>query len=166
MELAVFGPAVEELLELDALIRAKVKDAIVAMVRSGEILTQVKEASKHGEWLPWLEKNVPFSQATAWRYMEVYRRRGELFTMNNLGGITAKALMSGRNGETPREPAKLHESNFYSQSIRLTQRLMGDINHELKDRPIDSWGKENWITLAAALEPLAELYQRLKSLLA
>ena len=62
-------------------------------------------------------------------------------------------------------PQQLHESNFYSRSIKLTQALMGDINHEIKDRPIESWERDRLVSLAAAIEPLAELYGKLKALI-
>jgi hypothetical protein len=39
---------------------------------------------KHGQWLPWLNNNVPFKQPTAWRYVACYERREQLFKLNNL----------------------------------------------------------------------------------
>jgi hypothetical protein len=41
-------------------------------------------AGEHGEWLPWLEKNISFSQKTAWRYMELYKQKAKLGTVPNL----------------------------------------------------------------------------------
>src|SRR5918995_7176270 len=46
--------------------------------RAGEKLAQVKASLKHGEWLPWLEKNFEGTPRTAQVYMRLYDRRGEL----------------------------------------------------------------------------------------
>jgi hypothetical protein len=40
----------------------------------GKILSEVKEVLNHGEFIPWIEANCPFSRMTANRYMQVYER--------------------------------------------------------------------------------------------
>ncbi len=145
--------------EMDALARKTVHSA----ARIGEILLHVKGALHHGEWLPWLLEFAPFSYKTAERYMWIFENKAKLDTLSNLSEAYQLRLQSNGNGE--HNPAQLHESNFYSRSIRLTQSLMGEINHELKDHPLETWGRDKWISVAAATEPVAELHQRIKALL-
>ncbi len=160
-----WAPTVEEITNLHSEIAPIFLTAFEKAVRIGEILTQVRGALKHGEWLPWVSDHLPFSHRTAWDYLSAFERqdviRPKLEAASNLNWRTL--VSSNGNGE--HNPAQLHESNFYSRSIRLTQSLMGEINHELKDHPLETWGRDKWISVAAATEPVAELHQRIKALL-
>jgi N6-adenosine-specific RNA methylase IME4 len=52
--------------------------------RAGEKLILAKQQCGHGQWLPWLKKNVRFSQPTAWAYMRVAKEWEKLSAANNL----------------------------------------------------------------------------------
>jgi hypothetical protein len=45
---------------------------------AGDLLIEAKKQCKHGEWLPWLKKNVRFSDRTAQAYMRVAERWPDL----------------------------------------------------------------------------------------
>lgn len=47
---------------------------VVVMFAMGKLLTQVKELSTHGDFIPWVEVNCTFSRTTAYRYMQLYSR--------------------------------------------------------------------------------------------
>jgi hypothetical protein len=52
------------------------KDAIDRALELGEILTRIKESMGHGEWLLWLEANVPeISTRTAQNCMRLWKKR-------------------------------------------------------------------------------------------
>jgi len=71
-------------------ILAAAKMSLEKAIQIGELLSRVR-ASRKGKWLLWLKDNVPFSQPTAWRYIECYQRRSELFNVNNLAdGVLAE----------------------------------------------------------------------------
>ena len=162
-ELAVH--ATGEIKRLHDQILRHARQSLNNAIRIGEVLTQVKAVLKHGQWLEWLESSAPFSERTAQNYMACYARR-DAFKSANVADLTkAYGLILSSNGSHSREPQRLHESNFYSRSIKLTQALMGDINHELKDRPLESWPRDRLVSLAAAIEPIAELFGRIKALL-
>lgn len=44
----------------------------------GEMLTQAKEEFAHGEWLPWVEKNLSFGKRQAQKYMRLAERWKEI----------------------------------------------------------------------------------------
>ena len=45
-------------------------------IEIGRRLNEAKELLKHGEWLPWLEKETDFSERQAQRYMKVFNEYG------------------------------------------------------------------------------------------
>lgn len=77
---------VAEIAQLHGAIIAAARDSLSKAIRVGELLAERKAKLKHGEWLPWIAANLPFSQPTAFRYMRCYDRRDEIksFTLNNL----------------------------------------------------------------------------------
>ncbi len=161
-----WASTVEEISVLHREFEASLRTAIEKGIEIGQILTKVKGALHHGEWLPWLDDFAPFSQRMAYYYVAAYDQRDQIHSKLATGcNFTFKEL-SGANGDVQLQTQQLHESNFYFHSIRATQRLMGEINHEIKDHPVDSWERDKCQSLAAALEPLAELYQRLKAMIA
>lgn len=51
-------------------------------VTAGKILTGVKSKLDHGEWIPWVNENLPFmSESTVKRYIRCYENRNELLSM-------------------------------------------------------------------------------------
>ena len=163
--LQVGEAAITEISRLHQGIIAHARASLTDAIRIGEILFQVREVLKNTNWISWMVENLPFNEKTGRRYVSCYERREQL-ALDNVSNLSeAYALIAANNGTKEHTPQQLHESTFFSDSIRLTQKLKGHINHELKDHPIDSWRRENWITLAAAIEPLAELYAKLKSLI-
>ena len=50
---------------------AAARTALEHARRAGLLLTEAKQACGHGQWLPWLQANVSFSERTAQGYMKV-----------------------------------------------------------------------------------------------
>lgn len=46
-------------------------------IEIGRRLAEAKEMLQHGEWLPWLERETPFSERHAQNYMRIFREYGE-----------------------------------------------------------------------------------------
>ena len=49
-----------------------VRDGVCHALEAGKLLTEAKSQMKHGEWLPWLEKNFDGSPDTAERYAKAH----------------------------------------------------------------------------------------------
>lgn len=58
----------KELAELNQTLKMTVRKAI----RVGQLLAEQKEYLGHGNWLPWLERNLDISDETARKYMKLY----------------------------------------------------------------------------------------------
>jgi hypothetical protein len=56
---------------IDSLETAERKDAM-ARVAIGGMLRELREKIPHGEWLGWLETDVPFTPRTAWSYIQLH----------------------------------------------------------------------------------------------
>jgi len=91
--------------------RSVVEDSI----RIGELLTEAKKKVKHGEWLAWIEGNMPFSQPTASRYIKLFENRSQIIhtlqTVNNLSLRGALQLLTAREEEPEEKAAKPEPEN-------------------------------------------------------
>ena len=66
---------------IDALhgeILGAVRMTIDKVIEVGGLLAEQKADLRHGEWLLWAEKHLPFDVRTAQNYMKAHRRRDEL----------------------------------------------------------------------------------------
>jgi Protein of unknown function (DUF3102) len=57
---------------------AALKSSVGHAMLAGELLLEAKEQVGHGEWLPWLKTNFPFSDRTAPLYMQIARKRADV----------------------------------------------------------------------------------------
>jgi len=89
-------PAVSEIVALHGQILTTARTTLDLAIRIGQLLAERKASLKHGEWLPWIEANLPFSQPTAFRYMRCFERRDDikLFSVNNLELTDAYRLLA------------------------------------------------------------------------
>ena len=104
--------ALKEIVRLHESVWGHTRKTVKTMIRIGELLTEIKGGLKHGEWLPWIEKNLPFDQKTAWNYMHVFELRDKLGTIPNLSITDVYRLLTSgdkaaRDSEIAEERAKL-----------------------------------------------------------
>jgi ParB family chromosome partitioning protein len=101
---------------------------VAKVIRAGELLAGIKAGLKHGEWLPWIEKNLPFDRVTAFRYMRVYERRTELkcFTVKHITDVYR--LLGGSN--TAHVSHNAGENEWYTppEYIEAAKEVMGGID--------------------------------------
>ena len=65
-----------------------------AILTIGRCLIEAKELLPHGEWLPWLNEKVAYSERTAQNFMAVARRYSNPQTLADLGMAKALALLA------------------------------------------------------------------------
>jgi len=70
----------DEIVQLHTEIVASVKKAI----RIGQLLSEQKAEMAHGEFLPWIEKEMPFKKSIAELYMKCYEHRDKIPKNGNL----------------------------------------------------------------------------------
>lgn len=65
-----------------------------AILTIGRCLIEAKEQLPHGEWLPWLNERVEFSERQARRFMQLYRECSNRPALADLGATKALALLA------------------------------------------------------------------------
>jgi hypothetical protein len=102
----------KEIARLHGDILSAARMSLEKAIRIGELLSRVR-ASRKGKWLAWLKDNAPFSQKTAWRYMECFDRRDELQLVNvtNLSDAYALLLPAKATGNAQRRSANGRAEN-------------------------------------------------------
>ena len=98
--------------------RASLKEAIEV----GRILMKVKNNLEHGEWLPWLKANVPFSERTTQRYISVYDRRAELKSVTMTDLTDAYTLIAGTGQRKTRKSGqRAHDKYVEVEPVEPTE---------------------------------------------
>ena len=70
-----------------------------AILDVGRGLIEAKDLLSHGEWLPWLEERVEFSERTAQKFMRLAREWSNPSTLADLGASKALMLLALPEGE-------------------------------------------------------------------
>ncbi len=70
----------QEIVRLHSEVVGHLKQSLEKAIRIGQLLSEQKEFLKHGEFTPWLESNIPFTDRTARNYMRLYRERDRIKT--------------------------------------------------------------------------------------
>ena len=87
---------IDELKKLQGEITGNVRVTLANAIRAGELLTKRKNMMNHGEFIPWIEKNVPtISRQTASNYMRAYSNRAELKCKSVLHLTDAYKMLAG-----------------------------------------------------------------------
>jgi hypothetical protein len=82
--LTPYESAIDEINDLHGQIDNLAKIAVEKAIRIGQLLTEKRNICAHGEFLPWLQANVQFSQKTAYRYISLYANREKVVRVTNL----------------------------------------------------------------------------------
>jgi hypothetical protein len=111
-----------------ALMTGDMTRAVQRAIRIGELLTQAKADVAHGEWLPWIQQNLVFSERHARKYMQVYANRSRVADLGASSLREAVALLA----EPKDEPA---ESEDVQTSAPTEPQRAPDITPVLDEDP-------------------------------
>ena len=104
---------VKEIRRLHEEIGEALRTTLPKAIRIGELLSEQKAECKHGEWLPWLKANCPFSERTAQDYLRFYTRRAELKSAPGADIRGARSLLAdlshGPGEKVTARPAKVRD---------------------------------------------------------
>lgn len=84
-----------------AALRRSVEDAI----EIGQLLEQKKGDLPHGEFLPWIERELPFSRQTADNYRRLFQYRYKVLTVGNLQEAYRVAQLEDQRVKEKTSPA-------------------------------------------------------------
>ena len=94
IELASAASAARDIETITAEILELKQTAGSAILNIGQRLIEAKEMLDHGEWLPWLEERVEFSERSAQNFMRLAREWSNPQTLADLGASKALTLLA------------------------------------------------------------------------
>jgi phage N-6-adenine-methyltransferase len=123
-----------EIAQLHAEILGVARTSIEKAIRVGELLHICRRKIADGDWLLWLEMNVPFSQKTAWRYMWCFEHREEI--ESQLVTLTSMSAVFQLLSDGKHDSGGAHVSNNSGDSewftpteyVEAARKVMGQIN--------------------------------------
>lgn len=94
-----------------------------AILEIGKRLAEAKEQLSHGEWLPWLDREVEFSERSAQQYMRLWKEYGKSATVADLGCSKALILLGLPASEREEFTATSHTVNGEEKTVlEMTRR--------------------------------------------
>ena len=116
-----------EIRQLHSDIQDAARTSLAKAIRIGGLLSEIKAGLQHGEWLPWLEANAPFSERTAQNYLKCHDERERLKSANvaDLSGAYLLLAQPKKDTLTPAEQARLAELEIrIERGISITLATM------------------------------------------
>lgn len=121
-----------------------------AILEIGSRLNEAKSQLSHGEWLPWLEEKVEFSEATAQRFMRLAREYENPSPVTDLGASKALQLLALPASEREGFLAEKHAVN--GQEKTVTEMSRRELAQAIRDRDAARKAAETARADAAAAE--------------
>ena len=124
------------------------------IIEIGKRLIQAKEKLQHGDWLPWLENEVDFTQRTAQRFMKVSQEFGNTTSMSHLGSGKLFSLLS--------LPAEKRETFIKENPVNemTTRELQAAIRAKKEaDRKVAELEKQNKIAAEQNMNSIGRIYR-------
>lgn len=112
-----------------------------AILLIGKCLTEAKKVLPHGEWIPWLNERVEFSERIAQQYMKLAERWTNPNALSDLGKTKALALLALPPEEMDRFMDEAHDVSGEEKTI-----------YDMTSRELDKAIRERKEALAAAEE--------------
>lgn len=93
------------------------QQAGIAILEIGKRLVEAKAQLSHGEWLPWLEKKVEFSERSAQQYIRLWKEYGKSATVADLGVRKALVLLALPESEREDFAGEKHDVNGVEKTV-------------------------------------------------
>ena len=88
-----------------------------AIITIGQRLIEAKALLSHGEWLPWLNEKVEFSESTAQRFMRLAREWTNPSALTDLGASKALQLLALPESEREEFLSETHQVNGEEKTV-------------------------------------------------
>lgn len=103
-----------------------------AIIEIGRRLNEAKERLSHGEWLPWLQEKVDFSERSAQNFMRLAREYEKSAEIADLGASKALALLALPDSERADFVAGKHEVNGEEKTV--AEMTGAELKQAIKER--------------------------------
>lgn len=115
------------------------QQAGMAILEIGKRLAEAKSQLSHGEWLPWLEEKVEFSERSAQQYIRLWREYGKSATVADLGVRKALVLLALPESEREEFAAENHAADMTAKELEeaVRQRKIAELKADSVQRELD-----------------------------
>ena len=115
------------------------QQAGMAILEIGKRLAEAKMQLSHGEWLPWLEEKVEFSERSAQQYMRLWREYGKSAAVADLGVRKALVLLALPESEREEFAAENHAADMTAKELEeaVRQRKIAELKADSAQRELD-----------------------------
>lgn len=115
------------------------QQAGMAILEIGKRLAEAKMQLSHGEWLPWLEEKVEFSERSAQQYMRLWKEYGKSATVADLGVRKALVLLALPESEREAFAAENHAADMTAKELEeaVRQRKIAELKADSAQRELD-----------------------------
>ena len=115
------------------------QQAGMAILEIGKRLAEAKSQLSHGEWLPWLEEKVEFSERSAQQYIRLWREYGKSATVADLGVRKALVLLALPESEREEFAAENHAAGMTAKELEeaVRQRKIAELKADSAQRELD-----------------------------
>lgn len=115
------------------------QQAGMAILEIGKRLAEAKMQLSHGEWLPWLEEKVEFSERSAQQYMRLWKEYGKSATVADLGVRKALVLLALPESEREEFAAENHAADMTAKELEeaVRQRKLAELKADSAQRELD-----------------------------
>jgi len=165
----------QEIRKLHQEIKELLQDSLEKAFRIGEILAEYKRDLKHGEFIGWVNENLPFGDRQARNYMRLYLNRDELreaakrqLVSDLKSGIQylaeplEKEIMRARYEEAKKEKGEEQEKSTVVLSLEQEHYLsvLREVLLKLPAEPPKDWTEEG---MAQAKGLVEVIFRRLEA---
>ncbi len=133
------------------------KTTLSKAIEIGGLLSEQKAEMDHGQWLPWIKENLPFSERTARDYIQFHERREELKTASVADMSEARRLLTKPKTETqtPVEIARKKAQQAAIEYLNITMETE-KAKQVINDNPEEIKVLRNHISTVGDLEGTVE----------
>ena len=71
------------------------KNTLEIAAQIGQLLLQKKSELKHGQWIPWVDSNLNFTDRTASNYIRIFKNKEKL-SLENCDGVFRSIITASR----------------------------------------------------------------------
>ena len=144
---------IDKILSLHEEIAGYLKLTLDRAIHIGGLLTEQKADLQHGQWLPWIRENMPFSKRLAQDYIRFYEHREELKSATLAGLTDARRYLT---------PPKEKSADSALSTIRGRGSLFSAMETYFERLPADVRQEAN--TLIERLKEIMSQYQQEESI--
>lgn len=110
------------------------KNSLQKGIQIGGLLAEQKEKLKHGQWMPWVKNNLPFSARMAQNYMRLYDNQDKVLEAESIKD--AQKMLTEQNAQRVSHLDALNHLDAMFSFTSLPNK--GDVIHLVNYSPLDN----------------------------